>query len=240
MSFHDAYLRLTPYELAVPGAGSEGSESPESAASLRELGALAFHVVPFRRAGCVTLLLDVALCRALVGDEPAPEDARATEEAQAAAEPVAPPGPAGYVQLPRHLFWAQAVEGEAAEPVDGFFWTVAAGQVLHLLLATGMRDGRSGLSIVPVAEAPLADSAAWVHARIRDGGEDFATTLPGGELRGLHSFVAAGEVLKLAARLFAHLAARPASAEAGAPGPAGASPAPSRLAYRRVTLHGAG
>lgn len=233
MSFHDAYLRATPYELALPDSATDGGVAPDSAASLRELGALAFHVVPFRREGCVSLLLDVALCRALVGDEPSVADA------PPAAAAVTPPAPAGYVQLPRHLFWAQAVEGEPAEPVDGFFWTVGAGQVLHLLLVTGMREGRPGLSVVPVAEAPLSEAPGWLHARVREEGDDFATTLPGGELRGLHSFVAAGEVLKLTARLFAHMAAVPASARTGEPGPAGASPVSSRLPYRRVTLEGA-
>ena len=237
MSFHDAYLRLTPFELAFPDGGAEGSVAPESAASLRELGALAFHAVPFRRAGCVTLLLDVELCRFLAAQGPGP------------AATVTPPAPAGYVQFPRHLVWAQAVPGDPPEPVDGFFWTVGAGDVLHLLLATGIREGRPGLSVVPVAEALLAEAPGWLHARMREAGEDFATTLPGGELRGLYSFVTAGEVLKLAARLFAHLSAAPQAASEKAPalevarpgehGSGTAAPQPSGLPYRRVTLKGA-
>lgn len=225
MGFHDAYLRRTPYELAFPGAGAPGGPSAHVAAPLQEFGALAFHAVPFERAGCPVLLLDTALCRALAGAW----EGTGTPE---------PPGPAGYVQLPRQLFWARAVPGEPPEPVDGFFWTVSANRVLHLLLASGLRDGRPGLSVAPVAEAPLAEAADWLAATVRDEGSDFATTLPGGELQGLYSFVAAGEVLKLAARLFAHLAAVPGAARPGAAGPEGATPAPSKLPYRRVTLEG--
>jgi len=226
MSFHDAYLRRTPYELAFPHAGPEGEALGPDPAPLREYGVLAFHAVPFLRAGCPALLLDTALCRALAG---------AWEEGGV---PV-PPGPAGYVQLPRHLFWTNALADSPPEPVDGFFWTVSAGEALHLLLVAGVRDGRPGLSVVPVAEAPLADAPAWLRTTVRGEGSDFATNLPGGELEGLYSLTAAGEVLKLAARLFAHLTAAPDAARAGSPGPVDASPAPSRLAYRRVTLEGA-
>lgn len=226
MSFHDAYLRRTPYELAFPDAGPGGGALPPGAAPLRDYGVLAFHAVPFQREGCVVLLLDTALCRALAGSW------------DGGGAPV-PPAPAGYVQLPRQLFWARALGDAPPEPVDGFFWTVAAGEVLHLLLVAGMRDGRPGLSVVPVAEAPLADAPTWLHAAVREEGTDFATTLPGGELQGLYSLTAAGEALKLAARLFAHLSATPGAARAGDRGPEGASPAPSRLAYRRVTLQGA-
>ncbi len=227
MSFHDAYLRITPFELAFPDAGAEGGAPLQDAASLRECGVMAFHAVPFQQAGCPVFLLDTALCRFLAG-------------AWEGRGVPAPPGPAGYVQLPRNLFWAHAEPGTPPEPVDGFFWTVSVGEVLHLLLATGMRDGRPGLSVVPVAEAPLADAPGWLHATVREEGSDFATTLPGGELQGLCSLTAAGEVLKLAARFFAHLAGSPGASRTGEPGPGDASPAPSRLAYRRVTLGGGG
>ncbi|MHB1193266.1 MAG: hypothetical protein ACYC6F_09485 [Longimicrobiales bacterium] len=227
MSFHDAYLRLTPFELAFPGAGSSGGTPLQGATPLREYGVLAFHAVPFQQAGCPVFLLDTALCRSLAGG-------------WAGSGAPAPPGTAGYVQLPRNLFWAHAEPGAPPEPVDGFFWTVSAGAVLHLLLALGMRDGRPGLSIVPVADAPLAEAAGWLAAAVREDGPDFTTTLPGGELQGLLSFTAAGEVLKLAARFFAHLAGSPEASGPGAPGPTDASPAPSRLAYRRVTLGGGG
>ena len=226
MSFHDAYLRLTPFELAFPDLGPAGEARHEPTAPLRDYGALAFHAIPFQRAGSPALLVDTPLCRALAGEWKGGGAA-------------GPPGPAGYVQLPRNLFWAQPGGAAPPEPVDGFFWTVSVADVLHVLLVTGMWDGRPGLSVVPVAEAPLADAGTWLDAIVREDGPDFATTLPGGELQGLYSFTAAGEILKLAARLFAHLAGTPGAALPGERGPDGASPAPSSLSYRRVTL-GAG
>jgi hypothetical protein len=226
MSIHDAYLRLTPFEFAFPDAEPAGGARREPSVPLREYGALAFHAVPFQRAGSPAFLLDTSLCRALVGEWKGGEAA-------------GPPGPAGYVQLPRNLFWARPAAAAPPEPADGFFWTVSAAEVLHVLLVTGMRDGRPGLSVVPVAEAPLADAATWLDAAVREDGPDFATTLPGGALQGLYSFTAAGEVLKLAARVWAYLAGTPGAALPGERGPQGASPAPSGLSYKRVTL-GAG
>jgi hypothetical protein len=92
-------------------------------------------------------------------------------------------------------------------------------------------------------------------ARVRTGGgEDFGTTLPGGELDGLYSLTASGEVLKLAARLFAYERAVPGAVEKHLPpsdghavtedGGAdegngkgeGRGPEPSRLPYRKVVL----
>jgi hypothetical protein len=134
--------------------------------------------------------------------------------------------------------------------VDGFFWTAATDGTLHLLLAVGIREGRPGLAVVPVAEAPLSEAASWLAARVRAEGEDFRTTLPGGELEGLYSLTAAGEALKLAARLFAYEHAVPAAVEKHMPpsdGHDGAErhaegegadggPEPSRLPYRKVVL----
>jgi hypothetical protein len=166
-----------------------------------------------------------------------------------------PPARAGYVQLPRHLFWVGGEGDEAAEPVDGFFWTLSTDGSIHVLLATGMREGRSGLAVVPLPDAPWAEAGAWMDAHVREVGADFATTLPGGELEGLYSFTAAGEVLKLAARLFAYEGAVPEAVEKHAPptngrdhgNPVGAEsrepggsegPTPSSLPYRRIVLHG--
>ena len=68
---------------------------------------------------------------------------------------------------------------------------------------------------------------------IRSPGPDFATTLPGGELEELYSFVAAGEVLKLVARLFARVRADPGTPVDG-PSLTPGGPAPSTLPYRRI------
>ncbi len=154
------------------------------------------------RAGRPVHLVDVHVARFLVGGPPT---------AEAVGDP---PTPAGYAQLPRHLFWVGGGGGDdAAEPVDGFFWTVSGDGTLHLLLATGIREGRPGLGVVPLPEAPWAEADTWMAASVREAGDDFATTLPGGELEGLYSLTAAGEVLKLAARLFAYERAVPEAVE---------------------------
>jgi hypothetical protein len=259
MSFHDDYARVTPFELAFPdreaattlmeevrveaearasdpgdpGAfvmlGTVGEflrelrEPAAPADAVHQYAALVFHAYHFLAAGAPVFLVGTHVARYLVDeglDGPAP--------------PV--PAPAGYVQLPRHLFWLQTTADGPAEAVDGLFWTVAQGR-FHALLAVGLREGRPGLSVVPLPEAPVADMGGWSRARIREDGPDFSTTLPGGEMDGLLSLVSAGEVLKLAARLFSYLARFPGAVTEGTPG-AGAAPVPSSLRYSRVDLHG--
>jgi len=278
MPLHDAYARRTPFELAFPdreaadafvravteeaeargvdpsdraafsmlgsvGAAVHGLQGPDApGVAIRDYAALLFHAFHFVREGRPVHLVDVHVARYLV-EGPAPGG---TPE---------PPARAGYVQLPRHLFWVGGEGDEAAEPVDGFFWTLSTDGSIHVLLATGMREGRSGLAVVPLPDAPWAEAGAWMDAHVREVGADFATTLPGGELEGLYSFTAAGEVLKLAARLFAYEGAVPEAVEKHAPptngrdhgNPVGAEsrepggsegPTPSSLPYRRIVLHG--
>ncbi len=264
MVFHDAYARLTPFELAFPDAeaarsladeivweaGARGTDvgdpgafgmlgsvnavmralgtSGDSAEAILLCAALVFHAFHFERAGAPLWLVETRLARALVGGR-----------AEAGARPAAP-APAGYAQLPRNLFWIHAAPAGPAEAVDGFFWALSGTGLLSVLIAAGMREGRPGLSVVPLPEAPLAEAGEWMAATAREDGRDFATTLPGGELDGLYSLTTAGEGLKLVARLFAWLCAHAGDATSGEPGPSGATPAPSRLAYRRITLLQAG
>lgn len=283
MSLHDAYARRTPFELAFPDreaaeafvreVGEEaerrgldpadqaafsmlesvgaslrrlrGAEAPPAAA--RDYTALLYHAFHFAHAGRPLHLVDVHASRYLV------------ERTESEGVPELPVR-AGYAQLPRHLFWVGG-EGDArAEPVDGFFWTMSSDGAIHLLLATGMREDRPGLAVVPLPGAPWSEAATWLDTHVREEGEDFATTLPGGELDGLYSLTAAGEVLKLAARLFAYEHAVPDSVHKCTPPTNGAGrggregsaagqtevggresaggPAPSRLPYRKIVLHG--
>lgn len=279
MSLHDDYARRTPFELAFPDRsavddfvsavdeeaevydvdasnqaafsvlGAVGTtvrrlQGPQAAAeSIQDYIALLYHAYHFVRHGRPLHLVTLHAARFLVEGAP-------TTDAVGD-----PPAPAGYAQLPQHLFWVGGEGDETAEPVDGFFWTVEEDGTLHLLLATGMREGRPGLAVVPLPEAPWAEADAWMRARIREGGADFATTLPGGELEGLYSLTAAGEVFKLAARLFAYERAVPEAVEKHMPpsnghageasetvgastGGEGRGPAPSVLPYRKVILHG--
>ncbi|MDP2957219.1 MAG: hypothetical protein Q8N53_12420 [Longimicrobiales bacterium] len=260
MAFHDAYARLTPFELAFPDAevahsladeiareaealatdlgdfgafGMLGSvnavirgwgDSGDSAGAILQCAALVFHAFHFERAGAPLWLVETRLARALVGGH-----------AEDGARPAAP-GPAAYVQLPRNLFWIHADPAGPAEAVDGFFWALSGAGLLRVLIAAGMREGRPGLSVVPLPEAPLAEAREWMAAAAREDGADFATTLPGGELDGLYSLTTAGEGLKLVARVFAWLDGHSGEATAGEPGPPGAAPRPSRMAFRRITL----
>ncbi len=267
MSLHDAYARLTPFELLFSdpaeaealwsrvseesaGRGAdvhdphafvtmgtvtdfirrvEGDDAPDEA--ILQYGSLAFHALHLARAGLHVHLLTAGAARYLV--EGAPDG-----------EPI-PPASAGYLQLPRHLFWLDDGAG-VPQSVDGVFWKVTArdeGEVLHALLATALRPDRTGLGVVPLPQAPLADAPGWLDADARGDGGDFSTTMPGAELDGLYAFATAGEVLKLLARFFAHVASRPDAREPGEPHEAPAAPAtegdgpePSALPYLRVNL----
>jgi hypothetical protein len=255
MSLHDDYARLTPYEVAFPDptrldalaaavdeessrravdpgeldgflglavvgdflAEMHGDEVPR--VGLLEHGTLVFHALHFRHAGTPVFLLSTAAARRIV--------------AAAAAGAPEPPSPAGYLQLPQHLFWT-SVEGSVPESVDGAFWTVVAGERLHVLPVTGMRPDRPGFGTLAVPDAPLAHAAEWLHATVREGGDDYESDLPGAQLDRLFAIRSVGEILKLMARFFAHVAGSP-----GVPGRtpevvvAGA-PRPSMLPFVRV------
>lgn len=231
---HDAYARRTPYELAFPdeetarerfgsireNAVERGEEAaladpgrflalPRAAEILHEIrdpraepekahqhGVLLYHAFHFAEAGRPLFLLGTHAARYLVESAPSPpgEDGR-----------LGPPEPAGYLQLPRHLFWTRPAEDGPPEPVDGIFWSAPGGDRIAVLLAAGLREDRPGLSVVPLPAVPLSDAPTWLETRIRSGERDFESTLPGGELDRLYSLEAAGEVLKLLARLFRYL-----------------------------------
>ncbi len=261
---HDAYGRSTPYEISLPGRefaddrfprveseaeergvdlmdpggfvllGSTGEvleelqvggEDPEL---LHQYGALLFHNYHFWKAGEPFYLLEAPVARFLV-------------EGGVEAQGWTPrgPGPAGYVQLPRHLFWSHAGDDGPAEPLDGFYWTLDSGDAVSLLVVMGLRDDQPGFSVVALPPLPVADAPVWMEETAREEGEDFSTTLPGGELDRLYSLVSTGEVLKLAARTFWYM-----DQFAGGVGqPEGApevdeGPRPSTLPFRRVTLRG--
>jgi hypothetical protein len=255
MPLHDAYARVTPYEIAFPDPtrldalaaaideeASRGSVDPAELdvflslgavgdflaelhgaevprVALLEHGTLAFHSLRFRRAGTPIFLVSTPSTRRLVEAAPtaAPE----------------PPVNAGYLQLPQHLVWV-SVEGSPPESVDGAFWTVAAGERLHVLPVTGMRPDRPGFGTLAVPDAPLAHAAEWMHATVREDGEDYASHLPGAELDRLYAIRSVGEILKLMARFFAHVAERP-GVPGHVPGAVVASaPRPSALPFVRV------
>ncbi|MDX1494884.1 MAG: hypothetical protein R3253_12525 [Longimicrobiales bacterium] len=264
MSLHDAYARVTPFELLLPEEGrmdalgeaameearGRGVSAEElsgfltlgaveafvreiaggegDATTLHRFGPLSYHGVRFAQAGRPLFVLTTHAARYLV--EGAPEG-----------DPE-PPAESGYLQLPQHLFWTRAA-GESPESVDGIFWSVAPSGAFHALMVTGIRPDRPGLGVVPLPAAPRADAPSWLSLEARASGEDFATDLPGAEIDGLYEIESAGEVFKLLARFFAHLAATPEAVEGNRPSLAAkesdgdaAGPAPSSLEYARVTL----
>lgn len=181
-------------ELLPGGAGGEEAE---------RYGMLIFQAYHFWRFGKRVLALDEAKARAVV-ESTAPLGAWALH----------PPAPAGYVQLPRHLFWARVEEGATPEPVDGFFWTMVGTEDparppyrrLDVLLVLGMYPGRPGFSTIAVgAELESAPEGHWGDVQGRREGEDFSNILPGGELQGWHGLVTEVEVLKLVSRIFREL-----------------------------------
>jgi hypothetical protein len=271
MPFFDEYARVTPFELAFPDrevadtlvadvqaeAETRGADvrdwgafnmlgcvagflqklrEPDAATEATlDYGSLVYHAYHFLAAGAPVVVVSTHAARYLVDGVPETDTVEA-------------PGAAGYAQLPRHLFWIEGDgEGAPAEAVDGFFWFVGDDDILRLMLAVGMREGRPGLGVVRIPDVPFGDAPQWLGADIRSEGRDFATTLPGGDLEGLYSLTASGEVLKLAARLFAYMGSVPDAVggpttadPSSSPGTEGeaAGPAPSSLTFRRVTLHG--
>lgn len=207
------------------------------------LASLLFHGVHFLRAGRPLYLLATPVTRVLTAGRFA--------SGGTLAGPVEPPGAAGYVQLPRHLVWtdATAAGGSGApESLDGFFWTVSTPGTLHVLPISGLHPERAGFGALPLPEAPLSDATVWLDASVRPSEDDFASSLPGGELDELYSVHTAGEVLKLLARFFVLVRDAGARLEARVPSvgvwgrgggtgerPVG-DPRPSALPYTRVSL----
>lgn len=262
MPVHDRYARITPFELLIPEAGFADDRFPliqaeaeqrgadlsdqgrfpllsEAGLVLREIrgegddprliqhhGALLFHAFHFWRQGCPLFLLGTEVARYLL-------------EAGSRAEGWTPslPAPAGYVQLPQHLFWLGGGEGKPPESLDGFFWSAPGGEEVSLLVGMGIRRDRPGLSVIPLPTLPLSAAGQWASMTVRPDGADFQSSLPGAEVEHLYEVRSGAEAVKLAMRIFWYLDTFPGSVEDGVPGGAqNGEPRPSGLAYRRIIL----
>lgn len=183
-----------PEQAAADEAADEAGPGEGRGEVLKQHGRLLFHAFHFWRAGKVEVGLGETQVRHLLDDPPAVGD-----------WPLATPAPAGYLRLPHNLVWAAAAPGLRPEPADGFFWTFlpveGEPRSLHLLMALGVRADRPGFSVVG-ASGILDQEPHWADLDARPGGEDFATTLPGGELDRLYSIETAGELLRLASLCF--------------------------------------
>ena len=230
MRFHDGYARITPYEVALPGrafaeerfqlireeaarrdadiwdpgAFTMLEQAGQAIGDIREeddnpvlfvqFGVILFHAFHFWSAGEPLYLLGAEAARQVVRAEflSRPADGAFTA-----------PSRAGYLQLPHHLFWARPEADGPAEPLDGFFWTLSPAHRLHLMVASGMRADRPGFGVMPVPAIPGEDAGRWAAGTVREQGDDFESTLPGGE--DLYSIETLGEVVKLAGRAFRQL-----------------------------------
>lgn len=99
-----------------------------------------------------------------------------------------------YVELAARRVWGSPVEGQPAEPLDGWFALADHGR-LDLVAIFGLLPGRPGLTAVHVAGGP---PGALARA---DGSQPFAPVLEGGTAAGLWSVVGAEEILELAWRV---------------------------------------
>ncbi len=206
----------------------QGSERGGDA--LQRFGAFLFHSFHFHAAGEPIYLIQTSTARHLVS---ASFDSTGWDGDL--------PADSGYLQLPSHLFWSAPGEGDAAEPIDGLFWTRAARGTLALLVALGLRRGRPGISVTELPPVSLSGAQRWPIEQVRADGEDFSTLLPGGELDQLYSVGTMGEVLKLVGRTFAYMAAipealGPTETSSGSPADSELQPTapPSAIPFRRV------
>jgi hypothetical protein len=194
---------------------------PDDAETTPELfhtfGSFLFHAFHLLHGESPGLLLDLepGAARYLVEARPTPEGWDHSL-----------PASAGYLRLPPHLFWTRpAGDSAPAEAVDGISWCMSAhanASGLSLLVITGVRADRPGFSVLPLPVVSMADVGSWLGRRARpDGaGEDFQTTLPGGDLGNLYSMETAGETLKLVARALGYAMTVPgAMSEVAGPAP---------------------
>ena len=268
MAVHDAYARFTPYELLLPDpefpdrcftaitreAEERGADAGNPAAfvmmgavqgtlaELREEDAgpesahdhagILFFAYHFWRCAGGVVFVQRKTVRELLVEGTGEVGERGANWAGDFL------GRAGYVQLPQHLVWMESSD-QPTESVDGFFWYGDEGGVLHLAMVAGMRRDRPGCVVVTVPPQPLAAMPGWASGPAREGGGDFATSLPGAELDGLAGIRTPAEVFKLSALVLGRVArerpepvASPAPATPGSePGPDDSGPRPTSLPF---------
>ncbi|MDT8341207.1 MAG: hypothetical protein RQ751_06815 [Longimicrobiales bacterium] len=202
-------------ELREPGEEDDGGHTH---------GVLLFHAFHLRRAGAEHLLASAPVCRWAVEGAGPEGPGAAADAATGEGLPAAV-----YVQLPQHLFWVREAPGERPLSLDGFFWTVR-GDVVHVLGVVDFQPQGGGIRVLPMPGVPLAERSTWLTGTMREGGEDFQSEIPGGEMEGLYEVRTAGELLKLAARLDRFLVRFPGAAEPlDPPEPGGGALRPRRL-----------
>ena len=143
-----------------------------------QLVALLHHVFVLWDAGGLTLPVPEERLEELLGS---------VSSTSAATEPPR----AYYAQFPQHQVWAEVLQGESHEPLDGCFVHSTGAATLRVLGVFGVRPERLGFSVVE-AEGPRA-----LDLRRPDGSRLFSPVLPGGASAGLHSIAGGEELLEL-------------------------------------------
>jgi len=257
MEFHDSYLRTTPAEILV-AEGEDVTERFESIARERETsgvpeqdplrfqtllevgrlldgllpddappeaahvyGVLAYYCFQSWRAGRGSILMTQPLARHLCAFDTVIDP------------PTRAPAFAGYLQLPRNLFWVRSEQDANAEPVDGLLWEVR-GEEVGAVLVSGVRDDRPGLGIMVASPIPWSLFADSVHTQIRTDAADFQSTLPGGDEARLFSVETNGELYKLLGRTFSWLEGHPEEMSPLESAPEEGVPRPSSFSFHRL------
>jgi len=251
MPLHDAYARLTPYELALPSPEFAEEHFPRIEEEAHTQG-FPRHLADIR---AFALLGEVG--RILREIRPADDPPEMIDQyglllfhlfhfwkhgrplylvrVPAARAAVAGGGVEAldvgesgsvYLQLPQHLFW---IPGEPnPESLDGVFVTWNGGEVTAVATA-GVSRARGGVIAMPLPGIPADELPGLSDRSMRAGGEDFSTEMPGAEIDDLYGVQSAGEVLKLIVRLLPALG----ESEAGRAGEGSeGQPTPSSLSYR--------
>ena len=105
-----------------------------------------------------------------------------------------------YAQLPELRVWAEVIEGEPHEPMDGCFVHETGSGELRVLGVFGVHPGRDGFTVVEAAGRRAERLAR------PEGVALFTPTLPGGAAAGLHSIAGEEELLELGFRARAQVA----------------------------------
>jgi hypothetical protein len=263
MAVHDAYARVTPYELAFPSlewarrtlaeirddAAAKGVTLDDPAnvlaldATHRAIDTLRARDSDEGDLHSLALLLGHAVHFWGAGEKlvllTAPKLRSIIETRLSGIAAVTrSTHSSGYVQLPHRMVWLSSEEGEAPESVDGFFWSIGADARLSALLVIGMRSNRDGFGVVPLRPMELSHA---LETELRESASAEAASLPGAELDSLVTLGTAADAVRLVLGSLLAIASDRSTDRDGAGAPSAdderpdrPTPAPSALPYRRV------
>jgi len=162
--------------------------------AIDQLVALVHHAYLMWHAGRWTFRVSPARARSIL--------AAGRHAEQPGAEPAA-----YYLQWPPRMLWAEVTPGAPHEPLDGWFAaTVPGTHTLRVLSVFGLHADRMGFTVAEVVR-DRADTLVRT-----EGTPIFPPVLPGGREAGLYSLTGTEELLEIAWRSHAVIAALPRAA----------------------------